>query len=139
MGNRDHPVIEHMLNLIDLFQSHLAASGQLGTKSVPVEGELPDGAEIRAAKDFISFMEEMPGGFLIYRADGGEDILYANHGLQRIYGCESIEEFRLLTGNSFRGMVAPEALPEGTVTVTIRRDEEDEDQRQIAIEGVEEI
>lgn len=34
---------------------------------------------------------------------------------------------------------APEALPEGTVTVTIRRDEEDEDQRQIAIEGVEEI
>ena len=34
---------------------------------------------------------------------------------------------------------APEALPEGTVTVTIRRDEEDEDQRQIAIEGVEEL
>ena len=34
---------------------------------------------------------------------------------------------------------APEALPEGTVTVTIRRDEVDADQRQIANEGVEEL
>ena len=119
MSKRDHPMIEQILTLIDLFQNHLAASGQLGAGSAQKSGALPAAAEIKAARDFISFMEEMPGGFLIYRADGGEDILYANQGLQRIYGCESMEEFRLLTGNSFRGMVVPEDLPE--VQESIRR------------------
>ena len=56
------------------------------------------------------FMEQMPGGFLIYRAQLGEEILYANQSLLRIFQCETMEEFLQLTGGSFRGFVHPEDL-----------------------------
>ncbi len=56
------------------------------------------------------FMEQMPGGFFIYRADRGEEILYANQSLLRIFQCETMEEFFQLTGGSFRGFVHPEDL-----------------------------
>lgn len=59
---------------------------------------------------FIRFMDEMPGGFLIYRASQGEEIIYANRSLLRIFQCETLEEFRAHTGNSFRGLVHPEDL-----------------------------
>ena len=51
--------------------------------------------------------EDMPGGFFIYRADEDEDILYVNDILLRIFGCESVDEFRTLTGGTFKGMVHP--------------------------------
>ncbi len=54
--------------------------------------------------------DEMPGGFFIYRADGNEDILYANDAMLRIFGCDTMEEFRDWTGNSFRGIVHPDDL-----------------------------
>ncbi len=69
-----------------------------------------DSEKIRTACEIIRFMDEMPGGFLIYRADTEERILYANIALVRIFRCTSREEFRELTGNSFRGMVHPEDL-----------------------------
>ena len=53
-------------------------------------------------------MDEMPGGFFIYHAEGNEEIIYANKALLRIFGCSTIEEFRALTGNSFRGIVHPD-------------------------------
>lgn len=52
-------------------------------------------------------IDEMPGGFFIYRADEEETIIYANKALFRIYGCETEAEFRALTGGTFRGMVHP--------------------------------
>lgn len=52
-------------------------------------------------------IDEMPGGFFIYRADEGEEIIYANKALFRIFGCETEKEFRALTGNSFKGIVYP--------------------------------
>lgn len=55
-------------------------------------------------------MDEMPGGFFVYRADGEEEIVYANQALVRMFGCETVEEFRIHTGNSFRGIVHPEDL-----------------------------
>ena len=54
----------------------------------------------------------MPGGFFIYRAEGREELLYANEALLRIFLCDTMEEFRALTGNSFRGIVHPEDLDE---------------------------
>ncbi len=77
----------------------------------------PDGAsrDELSQKDgmtgaFVHFMDEMPGGFLIYRASEGEEIIYANRSLLRIFQCETMEEFRAHTGNSFRGLVHPDDL-----------------------------
>ena len=54
--------------------------------------------------------EWMPGGFFIYRADRDEELLYANEALLRLFLCDTVEELRALTGNSFRGIVHPEDL-----------------------------
>ena len=52
--------------------------------------------------------EHMPGGFFIYRAMGDEPLLYANHAVLSIFGCETLDEFKALTGYTFKGMVHPE-------------------------------
>ena len=52
--------------------------------------------------------EQMPGGFFIYQAREPLEIIYVNRAACRIFGCETIEEFKALTGNTFRGMVYPE-------------------------------
>jgi len=52
--------------------------------------------------------EGMPGGFLLYRDNEQLEILYANSRLWKIYECESLEEFRKFTGNSFKGCVHPD-------------------------------
>ncbi len=70
----------------------------------PSDGEL-NMQELTLLK---KIMDEMPGGFFIYHAEGNEEIIYANKALLRIFGCSTIEEFRALTGNSFRGIVHPD-------------------------------
>ena len=50
----------------------------------------------------------MPGGFFIYKAEGDEELLYANQPVLDIYGCENLEEFKELTGYTFKGMVHPD-------------------------------
>ena len=50
----------------------------------------------------------MPGGFFIYRAQAPEELLYANKPVFDIYGCDGLEDFKKLTGYTFRGMVHPE-------------------------------
>ena len=57
-----------------------------------------------------SISERMPGGFFIYHADGDEELIFTNNALLRIFGCETLEEFKALTGYTFRGMVHPEDL-----------------------------
>lgn len=54
--------------------------------------------------------EEMPGGFFVYHADGDKELIFSNSAMLRIFGCDSEEEFRELTGNTFRGLVYPEDL-----------------------------
>ena len=60
----------------------------------------------------LSVIEEigghMPGGFFIYKAEAPEELIYANKAVFSIYGCDGPEEFRALTGYTFRGMVHPE-------------------------------
>lgn len=52
--------------------------------------------------------EQMPGGFLIYLADETQALLYVNTAVLRIFGCSTVDEFRDLTGFTFRGLVHPE-------------------------------
>lgn len=59
-----------------------------------------------------TLIDQMPGGFLIYRADGNEEIIYANRALLHIFDCQTLDEFRQWTGNSFRGIVHPDDLDE---------------------------
>jgi len=54
------------------------------------------------------FGEYIPGGFFIYKADKDEELLYANKAVFDIFGCDGLEEFKALTGFTFRGMVHPE-------------------------------
>ena len=52
--------------------------------------------------------KHMPGGFFIYKAEEPHELLYANHAVYKIFGCEGEEDFRQLTGNTFRGMLHPD-------------------------------
>lgn len=53
-------------------------------------------------------VERMPGGFFIYRADDSQELLYANDVMLEIFGCEDVEEFKELTGYTFKGLVHPD-------------------------------
>lgn len=63
-----------------------------------------------AMKQLEEVSEYLPGGFFVYHADEEGQIVFFNSELISIYGCETAEEFRALTGNSFKGMVHPEDL-----------------------------
>lgn len=54
--------------------------------------------------------EDMPGGFFIYRADGNEEILFANTAVAHLFDCDTVDEFRKITNNSFTGFVHPDDL-----------------------------
>ncbi|MBR4211605.1 MAG: response regulator [Oscillibacter sp.] len=64
----------------------------------------------------------MPGGFFIYRADETEKILYVNDVMLDIFGCETREEFRKLTGCTFRDLIYPEdrAEVEASISAQVR-------------------
>ena len=51
---------------------------------------------------------DIPGGFFIYRREEPGEVLYANKALYTIYGCRDQDEFRELTGGTFKGMVHPD-------------------------------
>ncbi|MBR6373768.1 MAG: response regulator [Victivallales bacterium] len=60
----------------------------------------------------LSFVEalgcHMPGGFFIYKAAQPEELLYANQACFDIFGCKDLEEFKQLTGYTFKGMLHPD-------------------------------
>ena len=109
--NQDSHLMEQIVDLLAVLQdNHVGVGKLLGENGRTFLRTLPGGRAFQAAYENLRFMEEMPGGALIYYADGGEEIVYANRALLRIFQCASMEEFRTLTGNSFRGMVFPEDL-----------------------------
>lgn len=59
----------------------------------------------------------MPGGFFIYKSSGNEELLYANAAVLRIYGCETFEEFKELTGCTFKGMLHPDDYDKTTKSI----------------------
>ena len=50
----------------------------------------------------------MPGGFFIYKAAQPEELLYANRAVIDIYGCDDLDDFKQLTGFTFKGMLHPD-------------------------------
>ena len=52
--------------------------------------------------------KHMPGGFFIYKAAPPEELLYINEAGIRMFGCDSLEDFKKLTGWTFKGMLHPE-------------------------------
>ena len=88
MNEREYALIEEM---IPLLLSH-------------GEGDFTDEQKEQANK-FKQFLDHLPGGFLIYRANKGEEIIYANTALIRMFECENIKEFLEYTDSSFRGIV----------------------------------
>ncbi|MBR0368486.1 MAG: EAL domain-containing protein [Clostridia bacterium] len=64
------------------------------------------------------FGEHMPGGFFIYKADETGALLYANKAVCNIFGCDSLEEFKALTGFTFRGMVHPDDYTRISASIT---------------------
>lgn len=111
--NTDHNLIEYILSMLDLPRKNvvLEADNALIIQDT-TEKLLPliEAVYTQTAQEIKNFMDKMPGGFFIYRASGDEELIYANQALVRIFGCETLEEFRELTGNSFRGIVHAEDL-----------------------------
>lgn len=54
--------------------------------------------------------QQLPGGFVLYKDNESGDILFVNDVLLEMYDCETLDEFRELTGYTFNGMVYPEDL-----------------------------
>ena len=50
----------------------------------------------------------MPGGFFIYKAAEPGELLYVNNAILEIYGCADLDEFKELTGYTFKGMLHPD-------------------------------
>ncbi|MBQ5431521.1 MAG: EAL domain-containing protein [Lachnospiraceae bacterium] len=63
--------------------------------------------------------DQLPGGFMIYRAEGDQEILQINQGLLEIFECSTYEEFQEWTSGSFHGFVYHEDLDR--VSALIRR------------------
>lgn len=56
--------------------------------------------------------EQVPGGFFIYSANEPFEVFYVNSAVLDIFGCEDLDEFKELTGYTFRGMVHPDDFDE---------------------------
>lgn len=52
--------------------------------------------------------DNIPGGLFIYHTKEPFELVYANHAVRNIYGCATLDEFKELTGFTFRGMVHPD-------------------------------
>lgn len=108
---KDHVLIKHILTLLEVLQKrHIEIEDLLEDNACAEALARQEGPAIQLACESIRFMDEMPGGFLVYYANGGEEVIYANRALLRIFQCATMQEFREYTGNSFQGMVYPEDL-----------------------------
>ncbi len=74
------------------------------------------GKDLSSSIEWIG--EQIPGGFFIYRADESTEILYANGAVFKIFGCADLDEFKELTGFTFRGMVHPDDYEEVDRSIT---------------------
>ena len=62
----------------------------------------------KGGMDVNNILSIFPGAFFIYRNAPGEKLICANEELLNMFECETAEEFKELTGNSFKGIVHPD-------------------------------
>lgn len=109
--SQDKHMIGEIVDLLDLLRkNHVKIDWLLEGGGRDFLLSLPGGSGFQAAYENLCFMNKMPGGVLIYYADGGGEIIYANSAVLRLFRCATMMEFREFTGNSFRGTVHPEDL-----------------------------
>ncbi len=123
----NHELIECILTLLDIPESISMETSQMtsienmpaglsaSSGTADMHSDMSELLTIQnhlAAQSMLRFMDEMPGGFLIYHADEDENIIYANKALLRISNCDTFDEFRELTNNSFKGFVYYEDVDE---------------------------
>lgn len=102
-----HP-IKHMIHLLHLLQmNHVEVEQLLAGKE---QTDLLPPEEIQCLQSICGFMDEIYGGFLICRADDKQQILYANRKFLHMVQCETIEDLRAYTNNSFQQVVYPKDL-----------------------------
>ena len=105
--------IEPLLFLLEELRKRGISAEELAKEVRPLNAQLTlEEQKMQVALGILKFAEEMPGGFFIYRADAGEEILYANKAMLRIFDCKTTEEFLAVTKGSFKGLVHPEDLEE---------------------------
>ena len=107
-----HNLLEYILTLLSIPENCQIDLDHLSREPLQLEKKstMLNEQNIQTTYGLIRFMDEMPGGFLIYRADNGEEIIYANNALLRIFQCDTLSEFREFTGNSFKGFVYAQDL-----------------------------
>ncbi len=104
-------LIEYLLSVPDIFKKSNAELHDLLESYQRTDAAPPlDISQIQTAYFIRKFIDEIPGGFFIYHADDKEELIYANQALLRIFNCNSLKEFKELTGNSFKGIVHPDDL-----------------------------
>lgn len=66
------------------------------------------GADVIGAEVAQEFLGRFPGGMFRYPADGADVLDCVNTGMLELFGCRDYQQFRDLTGNTFRGVVFPD-------------------------------
>lgn len=107
--NNNFRFIERILKLSRLIEEKHLDIDRFFEGNCPAElFSAEERKELEAAMDYVAFMDEIPGGFFIYHDDEEEELIYANRAILRMFQCNTIKEFRELTGNSFKGIVHPD-------------------------------
>ncbi len=116
--NQEHHLVEYIVDLLNILEtenvdiSNIDAEDLMELAAKTGDCSIQKPHNIQTAYEAVKFMDEMPGGFLIYHADDNEQIIYANKALLRIFQCSTLQAFRKITNNSFQGIVYPEDLDE---------------------------
>ena len=106
-NHTDHDIIEYLISLVEHSgdkDGNLYTMGMEGDES----NLLTEEQSLQTARYLKKFVDRMPGGFFAYYADEEEELIYANEAMIRLFNCDTMEEFRRYTGNSFRGIVHPD-------------------------------
>lgn len=96
----------HLLILAD--EALYAAKLDGKNNSKYYEPEMSDIKRTHLGFSIKSFTSGIPGGLLVYKAYGDEQILYANDYMIKLAGCNSFEDFLTFTKASFSNLIHPD-------------------------------